>query len=165
MHCARVSLVLALLLPLAITSTTSAQAAIDRPTCLRIDRAAFGWSTWRIGERTAESGLTDVLVLDTAVHTTEFQRDRGGRLIRPHLPGPTPSDSHTGMYLFFNYWRGLPGDSILFTWYNGLHGPEFRMKLDGDTLRGIMVMRTDVVVVGGKPPQPFPASATRIRCS
>jgi hypothetical protein len=164
MHCASVSLVIGLLLPLANTSIASAQTAIDRPTCLRVDRAAFGWSTWRIGERTAESGLTDVLVLDTAVHTAEFQKNRGGRLIRPQLPAP-PSDRRSDMYVFFNYWRTLPGDSILFTWYDGLHGPEFRVKLAGDTLRGIMIIRTDVVAVGGKPPQPSPAMAIRVPCS
>jgi hypothetical protein len=70
----------------------------------------------------------------------------------------------------WGYWRPLPGDSIEVSWFSGFHGPLFRLAVRGDTLRGMVVHRTDILArdsVTGIPsqPAPVPAIAWRVACA
>jgi hypothetical protein len=68
------------------------------------------------------------------------------------------------------HWQALQGDSVGISWFNGYHGPVFRMAVRGDSLVGTVVQRSDVVrrdsVTGGIVRAPIlPAYAVRIACS
>ena len=88
------------------------------------------------------------------------------------LPEVTRRDTD-GRVLFRrrgHYWQTIPGDSLIISWFNGLHGPVLRMAVRGDSLVGTVVHRTDVITtdsVTGRVVRPpaLPARAARIPCA
>jgi hypothetical protein len=58
-------------------------------------------------------------------------------------------------------WEPLGADRVTVRWYNGLFGPDFRLAVRGDTLRGVVRHLSDQA---GAPNEPAPASAVRIGC-
>jgi hypothetical protein len=73
-------------------------------------------------------------------------------------------------YQRWGYWRPLPSDSMELSWYDGFHGPLFRVAIRGDSLLGTVMHRSDVMrrdSVTGRIVRPplLPARAVRVACA
>jgi hypothetical protein len=135
------------------TPSYAQQAAADA--CFKFDRSYFHW----VGR---PPGGGPVLIDSSAVVrllTTEAEHGRDRYAILP--PSMSVDSFATRRWTQSSGWRRLAADSIEVSWYNGLYGPLLRVAQYGDSLRGHVRFRTDVI--GAERPSE-PASAVRIEC-
>jgi hypothetical protein len=132
--------------------------------CYRFDRHYFGFITsydQNTGRYTADSTAVmrlfpgrDTLHADTLTHG-------GGLRV---MPIPFGADTATRRrWHNLSSWQLTPSGDINISWFSGFFGPLFRFKATGDTLRGTVLHRTDVIVAG-QSPVPVSASAVRTLC-
>ena len=145
---------------LALTLLRSGAHAQEVPAmngCYVFDRPYFTWFAMRPGEPAGDS--TRILHL---LPTTASALRRLNSQLFDVRPVPFATDSFTiQRWTRYSYWTPSDSGFITVSWHNGLYGPVFRLKTIGDTLRGQVRFKTDVV--GAEPP-PATASAVRIAC-
>lgn len=144
----------------------AAQSGWTEPRCYEFDHAYFDHPD---GGGRAPTPL--VRFEPDSIHALAPQgRRRLIPVVDPPAPDRNPPLETLGPGQLWGYWRPLAGDSVEVSWFSGFHGPLFHLAIRGDTLRGTVIHRTDILIrdsVTGKPVQPAPVAAVgwRVPCA